>query len=428
MAEILKKCEILLCFSCLSSLLLLNSCSATAQKCNVLEVSQLTRSAQPVDFPVREKFAPVCFLGFEQVSLYHIWSSVSITLREEEIEGSQIHYSDSCEALYEAKDPALARRMLSWFADLDALTTQQINLSPFGNSCFALHFPERQLLLHLKVQLKPIHWHYPLVFIVGLILFWEADSLSRSVTFYYGSGIVLGVVVSLLLAVFLLHRLIPSKSGAYMLLAGGWSISLFVLQWTWNNLVDLVLDRNVFVITYFTIAGLVSFGLCYYNGPVSNQRGLDLIRWTIQFIAVYLMYKGIQPESLSLAVLIIALLTFFLRNVNLMQKAINILPKDCVPWRVRYMLFPPDLRLLSEHEFELQGEMETRRALQELREYCNSPDCQAWKVLSRVHDPRRLAKFVTDGDHISDDEYRAYEDGAYTYPVEDPFTDDEAPS
>lgn len=39
----------------------------------------------------------------------------------------------------------------------------------------------------------------------------------RSATFYYGSGILLGVGVSLLLAVFLLHRLVPSVSNLVFL-------------------------------------------------------------------------------------------------------------------------------------------------------------------------------------------------------------------
>ena len=43
---------------------------------------------------------------------------------------------------------------------------------------------------------------------------------------------------------------------------------------------------------------------------------------------------------------------------------------------------PP--RLLTEEEYRLQGEVETRKALEQLREYCNSPDCSAWKTVSRI--------------------------------------------
>lgn len=37
----------------------------------------------------------------------------------------------------------------------------------------------------------------------------------------------------------------------------------------------------------------------------------------------------------------------------------------------------------------MQGEVETRRALEELRKYCNSPDFSAWKPVSRIQSPKR---------------------------------------
>lgn len=48
---------------------------------------------------------------------------------------------------------------------------------------------------------------------------------------------------------------------------------------------------------------------------------------------------------------------------------------------------PP--RLLTEEEYRIQGEVETRKALEELRKYCNSPDCSAWKTVSRIQSPKR---------------------------------------
>lgn len=48
---------------------------------------------------------------------------------------------------------------------------------------------------------------------------------------------------------------------------------------------------------------------------------------------------------------------------------------------------PP--RLLTEEEYRIQGEVETRKALEELREFCNSPDCSAWKTVSRIQSPKR---------------------------------------
>lgn len=48
---------------------------------------------------------------------------------------------------------------------------------------------------------------------------------------------------------------------------------------------------------------------------------------------------------------------------------------------------PP--RLLTEEEYRIQGEVETQKALQELREFCSSPECSAWKTVSRIQSPKR---------------------------------------
>jgi len=49
--------------------------------------------------------------------------------------------------------------------------------------------------------------------------------------------------------------------------------------------------------------------------------------------------------------------------------------------------FPPKVRLLTEEEYQTQGIEETRKALDELRRYCRSPDCNAWKTISRLSSP-----------------------------------------
>lgn len=46
-------------------------------------------------------------------------------------------------------------------------------------------------------------------------------------------------------------------------------------------------------------------------------------------------------------------------------------------------------RLLTEEEYIRQGQEETRKALEELRAFCHSPQCNAWKTLSRLENPQR---------------------------------------
>ncbi|KAK7019359.1 hypothetical protein SK128_020211 [Halocaridina rubra] len=109
--------------------------------------------------------------------------------------------------------------------------------------------------------------------------------------------------------------------------------------------------------------------------------------------------------------------------------------------------FPPKVRRLTEEEYIQQGNVETRKALEELREYCHSPNCNAWKTVSKLKSPtrfvefvgnpikrqritpkstqrRRFAEFVEGGSHLDDDAILAYESNHLT-PTRDDEDDDE---
>lgn len=66
-----------------------------------------------------------------------------------------------------------------------------------------------------------------------------------------------------------------------------------------------------------------------------------------------------------------------------------LVPHFRISYRVYYFFFPPKHKLLSLEEYILQGSEETSLALEHLREYCNSPDCNAWKTISRLKHPQR---------------------------------------
>ncbi|KFO10470.1 Transmembrane protein 194A, partial [Balearica regulorum gibbericeps] len=72
-------------------------------------------------------------------------------------------------------------------------------------------------------------------------------------------------------------------------------------------------------------------------------------------------------------------------------------------------LRPSPPRLLTEEEYRVQGEVETRKALEELRSYCRSPDFPAWTVVSRIQSPKRFADFVGGACHITPDEASVHE-------------------
>lgn len=156
--------------------------------------------------------------------------------------------------------------------------------------------------------------------------------------------------------------------------------------------------------------GVISFCVCYYYGPVTSNRGLDLIRWMLQLVGLSLLFMGTRSEEVSLALVVTVMLSHGIRSSGMLFYCLKLLPRNWVSYRVYYFFFPPKHKFLSEEEFIIQGSEETKSALEDLREYCNSPDCNAWRVISRLKHPTRFAKFVTSGQHIPDDEVRTYED------------------
>ncbi|NWR39496.1 NEMP1 protein, partial [Tachuris rubrigastra] len=72
-------------------------------------------------------------------------------------------------------------------------------------------------------------------------------------------------------------------------------------------------------------------------------------------------------------------------------------------------LGPSPPRLLTEEEYQLQGKVETHRALEELRSFCQSPSFSAWNTVSRIQSPKRFAEFVGGASHVTPNEVSVHE-------------------
>jgi len=94
---------------------------------------------------------------------------------------------------------------------------------------------------------------------------------------------------------------------------------------------------------------------------------------------------------------------------------------------VKKKIFKPKIQLLSEEEFIRQGDEVTRVELEKLRKFAQSPECPAWKVMSKLKNPHRFGSFVMGESHLEDNEILEYETSARV--DEDEFTlltDDES--
>ena len=64
---------------------------------------------------------------------------------------------------------------------------------------------------------------------------------------------------------------------------------------------------------------------------------------------------------------------------------------NLISFVIRKRRFPTKRKLLTDDEYWRQGQEETRKALAELRQHVRSPDCNAWKTISRLNSPHRYA-------------------------------------
>ncbi|KAM9616947.1 nuclear envelope integral membrane protein 1 isoform 1-T3 [Morphnus guianensis] len=241
-----------------------------------------------------------------------------------------------------------------------------------------------------------------LVSFLGLLLFFCGDMLSRSQLFYYSAGISFGLLASLLILVYMMSKVMPKKSPVYFLLVGGWSFSLYLLQLIFKNLREICKSYWQYLLGYLLLVGIVSFGVCYRYGPLENERSINLLSWALQLLGLLLMYSGIQIHPIALALVVIAVCT---KNLDY--------PLQWAFAAYRRMqsarLGPSPPRLLTEEEYRLQGEVETRKALEELRNHCRSPDFSAWTAVSRIQSPKRFADFVGGACHVTPNEVSVHE-------------------
>ena len=52
---------------------------------------------------------------------------------------------------------------------------------------------------------------------------------------------------------------------AYGILLGGWSMTLYFLQYVWENVQTLLESYYWHIVGYFGMAGILSFAYCYYK-------------------------------------------------------------------------------------------------------------------------------------------------------------------
>uniref|UniRef100_A0A3P8X3T0 Nuclear envelope integral membrane protein 1 n=1 Tax=Cynoglossus semilaevis TaxID=244447 RepID=A0A3P8X3T0_CYNSE len=274
-------------------------------------------------------------------------------------------------------------------------TTITINLFS-KNTCFRVD-PSGDSQYTIK-PLRKFDIYLFLVFLTGVLLLFFADLLSRSQVFFYSSGMSIGMIASLLVLVYILGRFLPKKGPFYLLIAGGWSFSVYTIQLVCRNLKIILQEHWNMALVYVVVVGFVSFAICYRYGPLVNEKNINIMSWTLQLLGLLLIYMGIQIQQVAFAVMVAALLSKNLEYPVLLGLTVFRKMRRFVNWK------PEPRRLLTEEEYQKEADEETRRALEELRKYCNSPEFSPWKAVSRLQSPRRFADFMEGSSHLMPNE------------------------
>uniref|UniRef100_A0A8C3BR00 Nuclear envelope integral membrane protein 1 n=1 Tax=Cairina moschata TaxID=8855 RepID=A0A8C3BR00_CAIMO len=339
-----------------------------------------------------------CYANTRAPQWHDIWTRVQIRINSSH--GIRVTQVDSEEELRELEEFRVWNFLFSFLKE--KLNNTIIDVDLYGNkTCLKVEVLEAGTA-YCVVLSRRFDPKLFLVFFLGLLLFFCGDVLSRSQLFYYSAGISVGLLASLLIVFYVMSKAMPKKSPVYFLLVGGWSFSLYLLQLVFKNLQEICKSYWQYLLSYMLLVGLVSFGVCYRYGPLENERSINLLSWTLQLLGLLLMYSGIQIRPVALALVLIAICTKHLDHPLQWAYAAYRRAQSA-------RLGPSPPRLLTEEEYRIQGEVETRKALEELRNYCRSPDFSAWTAVSRIQSPKRFADFVGGASHLTSREISFHE-------------------
>uniref|UniRef100_A0A2M4BPR0 Putative nuclear envelope integral membrane protein 1 n=1 Tax=Anopheles marajoara TaxID=58244 RepID=A0A2M4BPR0_9DIPT len=272
-----------------------------------------------------------------------------------------------------------------------------VELDPFNQSCLGIvssgSYEMTLLLNRFDV------WRVGML-LFGTLIFFTAHALSQNSLFYYFGGIVLGVASSALIIVYFFSKLLPYRPLMYGVMLGGWTLGICGLQMLYENMRVIFVVYRHYVFWYMLVVGSITFLICYRMGPPRNPRSKQVIQWALQLMALALMFFSTYQRTLGACIVTVATTGYFLS-----------VPIALGRWLLNkyYRLFPAKRRLLTLEEFEQQGIVETAKALDQLREYCRSPDCKQWKTILKLQEPVRFASFIEGSNHLLDEEISEYE-------------------
>ncbi|KAK7810755.1 hypothetical protein U0070_027483 [Myodes glareolus] len=356
-----------------------------------IDVNVVMLQESQVDMNSSQQF---CYKNVLIPKWYDIWTRIQVRVNSSKL--VRVTQVDSEEKLKELEQFSIWNFFSSFLKE--KLNDTYVNVGLYSTkTCLKVEILEKDTKYSVIVTRSKSH----LCFSDG-VYNELGQSFGGSQIFYYSTGVSVGIVASLLIIIFMLSKFMPKRSPIYVILVGGWSFSLYLIQLVFKNLQEIWRCYWHYLLSYVLTVGFMSFAVCYKYGPLENERSINLLTWTLQLLGLGFMYSSIQIPHVAFALIVIALCT---KNLEYpVHWLYTTYRKMC---KATTKPVPP--RLLTEEEYRIQGEVETQRALQELREFCNSPECSAWKTISRIQSPKRFADFVEGSFHLTPNEVSVHE-------------------
>ncbi|CAK1599074.1 unnamed protein product [Parnassius mnemosyne] len=346
--------------------------------------------------PTKQTVDIYCYSGNSK-NLFTLWQTVKFNIKIKNEEFNQYLGSTPEEVYKDFTENSYRWPVVNPFQKKSYKT---VSIDLYSPTCMAIDTKHRH---SIELQIQRVDIWRVLLMLFGLVLIFSSKALSGNPVFFYLCGILVGVSASFMLLVYYVSKLLPRKTLTYGLLVGGWTVGVYLLQQIWENIRSIVVSYQTYIFWYTLLVSFISFVVCYRIGPPKNQRSKNLVMWTLQAVGVLIIFFSSQYQEASAAVAIMAMCVKYFPQ--------SLLYSIQGYWRRK---FPPRPRLLSSEEYYEQGARETKRALDELRRHCSSPDCKQWAIMLRISDPKRFASFVEGNSHLSDDEVLNYESYAFS--------------
>ena len=366
----------------------------------------------------------------EPKTLMYFWTTLRMHVIKrtpskdgEDLEGLVVFHGENETVVRKQYDSYNTR--LVYIPSLLSDSQSSFSFHVFKTCCVGISFKGNMVL---QVNRTPLSIPWFTVTILGIILFFLAPKLGQNSVLYYSSSVTTGILASIIILVYVLHKFLPKKLASFALFMGS-SATLLIYKLLWSHFETLAKDYYTFLSCYVIFAALVSFAVSYYFGPPTSPRAHSLIQWFIQLVAILFIFCS-SYHTEGVVTIILSIITAY--NIPYKIIGIYITWAKCF-WKSqndksRSVNYP--LRL-SEDEYTMQGDIETEKALKDLRHHCKSRESNAWKMMSAVKDPARFVKFVEGDPHVSDEEVSEYEESfrSRTFSElkfnEDMMTDDE---